>query len=147
MQSPAPGSWFQNIRMENIQNSHFSASKQKFLEPEGSQSDIILFILSQLPLNQHFPSYFFFLFHLLFYQTLDYFWWGTVNSFMSSNEDVIDTASISWIITDWMSWLFSKKKLFLPYSLYKQDITSVVNWVNIIIIFLKVWLKESMCSC
>lgn len=44
MKSPAPGSWFQNIRIENIQNSHFSASKQKFLEPESSQCDRIFFI-------------------------------------------------------------------------------------------------------
>lgn len=121
MQSPAPGSWFQNIRMENIQNSHFSASKQKFLEPEGSQSDTILFIYSQLPLNQHLASYFFFLLNLLLDQTLYYFWWNTVNSFMTSNEDVIDTASMRWIITDWISWLFSKKKLFLPYSLYHNN--------------------------
>ena len=42
MQSPASGFRFQNIRAEIIQNSHFSASKQIFLGPEGSQSNTIL---------------------------------------------------------------------------------------------------------
>lgn len=44
MQTPAPGFCFQNIGMEITQKSNFSASKQKFHGPEGSQSNTILFI-------------------------------------------------------------------------------------------------------